>query len=110
MAKVTTQRGDVARQFRSRLGEAMSHTGVSGAALARQVGIDRSTLSQLLSEGSDRLPRADTAAAIAAALQISLDWLLGLSHETKRGADILLESLQITDASSPVDLGLSPEE
>ncbi len=78
------------------------------AALARKVGIDRSTLSLLLSDDMDRLPRADTAAALASALQISLDWLLGLSHEARIGADILLESMQITPSDrSPDDAGLA---
>jgi hypothetical protein len=56
----------------------------------------------------DRLPRADTAAALASTLQISLDWLLGLSHEARIGADILLESMQITPSDpSPDDAGLA---
>lgn len=85
----------------------MARTGISGAALAREIKIDRSTLSQLLSEDSERLPRADTVAAIASALQVSVDWLLGLSQETRRSADILLESLQIARAASPADEGLA---
>lgn len=97
-------RREVSRNFRARLTEASSRSGLSRSALARRVGIDRSTLSQLLSEDMDRLPRADTVAAIAAELQVSLDWLLGLSHVEKLGADILHESLQIApSAQTPVD-------
>jgi len=97
-------RRDTARLFRSRLAEALSRSGLSRAALARAVRVDRSTLSQLLADDNDRLPRADTVAAIAAALQVSLDWLLGLSQEEKLGADILHQSMQIEpSSSSPVD-------
>ena len=97
-------RRDVSRVFRARLTDAMEQAGASRAALARRVGIDRSTLTQLLSSDVDRLPRADTAAAIAAELKVSLDWLLGLSQVGKLGADILHESLQVApSAQEPVD-------
>ena len=97
-------RRDVSRVFRARLSEAMERTGASRASLARRVGIDRSTLTQLLSTDVDRLPRADTVAAIAAELKVSLDWLLGLSQEGKLVADILHESLQVSpSAQEPVD-------
>lgn len=101
-------RREVAEIFRSRLSEAMQRSEMTRTALARKVGIDRSTLSLLLSDDMDRLPRADTVAALASTLQISLDWLLGLSHEARIGADILLESMQITpSAPSPDDEGLA---
>ncbi|MFQ5785562.1 MAG: helix-turn-helix domain-containing protein [Alphaproteobacteria bacterium] len=98
------ERRDTVRIFRARLGEAIDHSTFNRSGLARAVGIDRSTLSQLLSSENDRLPRADTVAAIAAALQVSLDWLLGLSQEEKLGADILQQSLQIEPSSAdPAD-------
>ena len=104
----TIERRDVARLFRLRLLEAMNDANVSRAALSRAVGIDRSTLSQLLSEDADRLPRADTVAAIASSLQVSLDWLLGLSHKAQMGADIHPESLEIAPSPhSPIDEGLA---
>ncbi len=100
-------RRDTARVFRVRLSEALERAGVNQSSLARRTGIDRSTLSQLLSPDETRLPRADTVAAIATALQVSLDWLLGISQEAKLGADILHESLRITpSARTPVDEGL----
>ena len=78
--------------------------GTSQAALARRVGISRSTLAQLLSAEAYRLPRADTVAAVATELKVSLDWLLGLSQVDKLGADILHESLQVApNAQHPVD-------
>ena len=97
-------RRDVSRLFRLRLAEALGRSGLSRSALARRAGIDRSTLSQLLSGDTDRLPRADTVASVATELRVSLDWLLGLSHVERLGADILLESLQIAEsAQAPVD-------
>jgi transcriptional regulator with XRE-family HTH domain len=103
----TAKRRDVARIFRERLSEAMTRSGLKAAGLAAKIGVDRSTLSQLLSGENDRLPRADTVAAMASELQVSLDWLLGLSSETRRGADILHESMQVaTSTQTPVDAQL----
>ena len=76
-------RRDTAQRFRERLREAMERGRVNRSTLAARIGIDRSTLSQLLSSEVDRLPRADTAAAIASALNVSLDWLLGLSQQAE---------------------------
>jgi hypothetical protein len=52
-------------------------------------------LSQLLSETNDRLPRAETIAAIAVKQSVSVDWLLGLSQEDQLGTNIVTESLEI---------------
>lgn len=73
----------------------MEQAEINRSQVAHRSGIDRSTLSQLLSSDNERLPRADTVAAIATTLNVSLDWLLGLSHENKLGAEILDDSLQI---------------
>ena len=101
-------RRDTARRFRERLHEAMANARFNRSTLAARIGIDRSTLSQLLSPEADRLPRADTAAAIAAALNVSLDWLLGLSQQAKLGADILNESVEVKlSADAPVDESLA---
>ena len=98
-------RRDTARVFRQRLAETLEKKGLSRSRLARRVGIDRSTLSQLLSADDDRLPRAETVAAMAATLKVSLDWLLGISHEEKLGADVLHESVQVKN-----DVGFSVDE
>lgn len=101
-------RRDTAQRFRERLREAMERGRVNRSTLAARIGIDRSTLSQLLSPEADRLPRADTAAAIASALNVSLDWLLGLSQQAKLGADILNESVEVKlSADAPVDESLA---
>ncbi len=90
--------------FRERLGEVIERTGLSRMAFSARVGLDRSTLSQLLSPGNERLPRAETIAAIAAREQVSVDWLLGLSQEGQLGADIIAPALEIeSGAASPAD-------
>lgn len=100
----TQERQETVRTFRERLLQAMEKRGVSKSALARDVGIDRSTLSQLLSSDNDRLPRAETVAAMATALQVSLDWLLGLTAEARLHAAILQESIVFAPAArTPVD-------
>ena len=104
---VPVDRRETVSVFQVRLAEALVRAGMNRSALARATGVDRSTLSQLLAPDSDRLPRADTVAAIASTLRVSLDWLLGLSHEKQPGADVLEESLQFTpSASTPVDVNL----
>lgn len=103
----TQDRQNMVRLFRTRLVAAMESGGFNQSSLARQAGVDRSTLSQLLAIDNDRLPRADTVAAIAMALQVSVDWLMGLSAEARLGAAILKESMQITPSSNtPTDEGL----
>lgn len=100
-------RNEILRIFRSRLTIAMRQADLSRAQLADRAGLDRSTLSQLMSEDNTRLPRADTLAALAGPLQISVDWLLGLSGEPRGGAAILEESLQIAPRPSEADENLA---
>ena len=91
-------------RFRERLDQVIRASGLSRSAFARAVDMDRSTLSQLLSPGNDRLPRVETLAAIAAARQVSMDWLLGLTQNGQLGADVMREQPVIErDALSPVD-------
>ncbi|WP_102226074.1 helix-turn-helix domain-containing protein [Acidimangrovimonas sediminis] len=84
--------------FRSRLAAAMAEKGMSQSALGRAVGVDRSTVSQLLSPSVARLPNAQVAAECAAALGVSADWLLGLSDRPEKLADLLATSLSMTAA------------
>ena len=88
---------DRAEVFRARLAEAMADRGMTRAALSRAVGVDRSTLSQLLSPGT-RLPNAQLAADCAQALGISADWLLGLTGRPEPIADLLATSLTVAEA------------
>ena len=84
--------------FRTRLAQGMAEKGLSQSALARTVGVDRSTVSQLLAGDAGRLPNAQVAAECAAALGVSADWLLGLSDRPERVADLLATSLSMTEA------------
>jgi transcriptional regulator with XRE-family HTH domain len=88
---------DRANLFKLRLAEAMARQGVTQSSLAREVGVDRSTLSALLAPGT-RLPNAQLAADCAMALGVSADWLLGLSVRPEPLADLLATSLSITEA------------
>lgn len=84
--------------FRDRLAEAMARKGLSQSALARAVGVDRSTISQLLGEATVRLPNAQVAAECAAALGVSCDWLLGLADRPEPARELLATALTITEA------------
>lgn len=84
--------------FRRRLGQALTERGMSQSALAREVGIDRSTVSQILSGGDTRLPNAQVVAECASTLGVSGDWLLGLTDLPERAADLLAASILMTEA------------
>ncbi len=75
--------------FRERVTQVLAKRGLSHAEFARRTGLDRSTLSQLLTSPMPRLPRAETLAAIATAAHVSVDWLLGLSQREEVGAEIV---------------------
>lgn len=87
-----------ATQFRQRLATAMERKGLSQSALARQIGVDRSTVSQLLSDAGARLPNAQVVGECAAALGVSADWLLSLSDRPESAADLMATSLSLTEA------------
>ncbi len=84
--------------FRDRLAQGMAAANLSQSALARAVGVDRSTISQLLEMGSARLPNAQIAAECAAALRVSADWLLGLADRPERLDDLMANALTLTEA------------
>lgn len=90
--------------FRTRLQALIDRGEESRSAFAARAGMDRSTLSQLLSGETDRLPRAETVIAIAAAGQVSCDWLLGLAQDEQQGTELLAQDMEIASgAASPVD-------
>ena len=93
-------RREIVEVFRERLGEVIRRTSRSRSAFANEIGLDRSTLSQLLSSEHARLPRAETIAAIAEQEQVSTDWLLGLVQEEKVGTNILSEAPEIARGAS----------
>jgi transcriptional regulator with XRE-family HTH domain len=97
-------RRDTVRIFRQRLADVIARSGGSRAAFAQRIGIDRSTLAQVLSTANDRLPRVETLAAIAADQQVSIDWLLGLSQDGPLAPAIIQQPLTVEPGGhSPAD-------
>ncbi|PWE33849.1 transcriptional regulator [Maritimibacter sp. 55A14] len=89
---------DRADLFRTRLARAMEEQGQSRSALARAIGVDRSTVSQLLAEGQTRLPNAHVVGECAARLGVSADWLLGLTERPEPAGELFGAGLTVTDA------------
>lgn len=87
-----------ADRFRQRLTTAMGDNAISQSALARAIGVDRSTISQLLKDKGARLPNAQVVGECASALGVSADWLLSLTDRPESAADILANSLTLTAA------------
>jgi transcriptional regulator with XRE-family HTH domain len=103
-ASETLDRRDILPRFQQRLRQVLARSELSQTDFAQAAGLDRSTLSQLLAPGADRLPRVESIAAIARVGNISLDWLLGLSQGEPADGGMVAESLQIErDAPSPLD-------
>lgn len=84
--------------FRTRLTEAILRKGSNQSDLARATGVDRSTISQLLRDDAARLPNAHVVGACAEVLGVSADWLLGLTEHPENAADLLANTLTLTDA------------
>jgi transcriptional regulator with XRE-family HTH domain len=84
--------------FRRRLLSAMQSKGTSRAALARTIGVDRSTVSQLLTSEEARLPNAQVVAEIAVALGVTADWLLGVSDRPEQAADLIAATVTMSPA------------
>jgi len=89
---------DRAELFRLRLQAAMAQAGITQSALARQAGVDRSTLSQLIKDDGARLPNGQLVAACAAVLGVSADWLLGLSNRPEQAEDLVASAISMTQA------------
>lgn len=87
-----------AAAFRVRLAQAMQQTGTTQSALARAIGVDRSTISQLLGDEGARLPNGHLVGECAGALGVSADWLLSLSDRRESAAELLAGSLSLTEA------------
>lgn len=93
--------------FRTRLAILLDEDGRSQSAFATAVGVDRSTISQLLSKENHRLPRVETLMALTGESGASIDWLLGRSNEGAVGTDILREELTLgRNELSPLDEAL----
>ena len=89
---------DRADRFRRRLARTMETSGTNQSALARQIGADRSTISQALMGDGARLPGAHVVGACAQALGVSTDWLLGVSDRPESAAALTAAALTLTQA------------
>lgn len=85
--------------FRTRLLEQLKTAGMSRSELARLTGVDRSTIAQLLASGEPRLPNAQLAAECAEALEVSADWLLGLTDRPERPGDVIAAAVSMPRAA-----------
>ncbi len=95
---INTDKRDRADLFRTRLHEAMIQAKATQSSLARETGVDRSTISQLLRSDTARLPNAQLVAECATVLGVSADWLLGLTERPEQAADLLAAALTMTEA------------
>src|SRR5262245_53847776 len=71
---------EVCMMLGSRVREARERLGLSQDKLAQQVRIERNTL-WYIEAGRTKHPRADQVAALAQALHVSADYLLGLTED-----------------------------
>ncbi len=98
---------DLAALFRERIAQLVQRKGSSQGAFAREIGLDRSAFSQMMSSDGARLPRAETLRQIAEENSVSVDWLLGLSHDAE-GGPIVSSRIEIENEHDAQ--GVSPLE
>ena len=67
-------RREIATIFRERLEEVIAQSGLNRSAYATHIGLDRSTLAQLLTPDNVRLPRADTGPGEMRELKRPVSW------------------------------------
>lgn len=94
-----TDRRELLTTFRTRLGEVVTNSGKNRSQFATDTGLDRSTLTQLLSTSNRRLPRLETITQIAESHQVSLDWLMGLSNAGPMQAEVMPEVTTVADTT-----------
>ncbi len=88
----------------ARLAEVVKSLAITQTELARVLQIDRTSLSQLMSPTSRRLPRVETLVSLARHAGVSVDWLLGLTNTNDARTDLVNEALVFERAAiTPVD-------
>lgn len=83
------------KAFQQRLRTALEQTGDTVSGFCREHDLDRPTITQLLLAKDYRMPRGDTLAALATALNVSADWLLGLSEDPQKGIELVDAAINI---------------
>jgi len=98
---------DLTDLFRERLSQLLLADGGNAGQFAKDVGLDRSALSQFLTSGQTRLPRAETLHRIAESKNVSLDWLLGLSQSSETVIEVApaveIERAEDADGRTPLE-------
>lgn len=89
--------------FRERLALSVHRSGLSRTEYAHRAGIDRTTLTQLLSPDNRRLPRLDTALALAAAHGESIDWLVGITETGPADTELMAQTSFESPGPTPTD-------
>ena len=79
--------------FQIRFNETFSNLGCTQAEFSRLSGVDKTIIAQLINSDDIRLIRMDTIYQIAKALNVSSDWLLGLSNSPEQATNILSQSI-----------------
>ena len=102
--QINSDRSSRAGLFRERVIAALSTSGLSRAGLARAVNVDRSTITQMLAEDDARVPGGHVVAACAMALDVSADWLLGLTDRPEQAGKLLATSLSISETGRATTL------
>ena len=100
-------RRDLAGRFRERVALLIESRPGGLSRFARETGVDRSALSQLMDGRGDRLPRAETLYAIAESCGVTTDWLLSLSN-ARSGGHQVAPNLEFEQALDPG--GFAPSE
>ncbi|MGR4001031.1 MAG: helix-turn-helix domain-containing protein [Alphaproteobacteria bacterium] len=93
--------------IRSRIRTLMESHGLNRSNLAQRAGLERSTLSQLLSEKGSRLPSVETLGQISDSFRVSVDWLLGRSALPTDGISVMDTQATITSGEGPNDSPIS---
>ncbi len=88
--------------FQDRLQQVITRSALNRSAFSASIGVDRSTLSQLLAVENVRLPRADTIASIAEVHQVSIDWLLGLTQQGALQTNIMPEEFEVDEYDNTI--------
>ncbi|MDA7982271.1 MAG: helix-turn-helix domain-containing protein [Alphaproteobacteria bacterium] len=86
---------------RARIRALMENNGLNRSTLARRAGLERSTVSQLLSERSARLPSVETLGQISESFHVSMDWLLGRRALPDDGISVMDTQTTITSGEGP---------
>lgn len=83
--------------FQERLREAFAALGIRSARFCDKTGIARSTMTQLLKGDTARMPRLDTIVLLAQELNVTADWLLGLTNEKGKISEIVASTFDVAE-------------